>query len=193
MALNKNYGRASQNQIQYAPRSFKENGVLIVPRIDDDEAYLSRGWFKVVERKPEYDPEKYALKQIGWDEDAKAEEVFAIYELVEIQPTPIYVQVRRFSKLKLVEFCMENGIWQDLKSFLEETGYYDLFVMAMVFIENDKFFKRGLQAFKAHKVQEEGYDAQELQELINQALAYAFDAYETVEVKDDEQQMEEQQ
>ena len=193
MALNKNYGRASQNQIQYAPRSFKEDGILIVPRIDDNEAYLSRNWFKVVERKPEYDPEKYMLNQTGWDEDINSSEVFAIYELVEIQPAPVYMQVRRFSKLKLVEFCMEKGIWQDLKSFLEETGYYDLFVMAMVFLENDKFFKRGLQAFKAHKVQEEGCDAQELQELINQALAYAFDAYETVEVKNDEQQTEEQQ
>ena len=193
MALNKNYGRALQNQIQYAPRSFKENGILIVPRIDDDEAYLSRGWFKVVEHKPEYDPEKYMLNQTGWDEDTEAREVFAVYEPVEIQPAPIYVQVRRFSKLKLVEFCMEKGIWRELKAFLERLGYYDLFVMAMVFLENDKFFKRGLQAFKTHKVQEEGYDAQELQELINQALAYAFDAYETVEVEDDEQQVEEQQ
>ena len=190
MALNKNYGRASQNQIQYAPRSFKEDGVLIVPRVDDDGAYLSRGWFKVVECKPKYDPEKYALKQTGWDEDTEAREVFAVYELVEIQPAPVYMQVRRFSKLKLVEFCMEKGIWRELKAFLEGLGYYDLFVMAMVFLENDKFFKRGLQAFKAHKVQEEGYDAQELQELISQALAYAFDAYETVLIEQEENQQQ---
>lgn len=55
--------------------------------------------------------------------------------------------MRRFSKLKLVEFCMEQGIWQELKDFLEGAGYYDLFVMAVFFLENDKFFMRGLQAF----------------------------------------------
>ena len=84
MALNKNYGRASQNRIRYAPRSFRENGVLTVPRIDDDEAYLPRGWFKVVERRPEYDPEKYTLRQTGWAEDAGTREVFATYEIAEI-------------------------------------------------------------------------------------------------------------
>jgi len=50
---------------------------------------------------------------------------------------------------------MEQGIWDELKSFLEETGYYDLFVMAVFFLENDKFFMRGLQAFQQHKAQEE--------------------------------------
>lgn len=96
--------------------------------------------------------------------------------------------MRRFSKLKLVEFCMEQGIWKELKDFLEEAGYYDLFVMAVFFLENDKFFTRGLQAFQQHKAQEEGYDAQALQEMIDQALAYAFDSYETVPAEQEEAQ-----
>ena len=192
MALNKNYGRASQNQIQYAPRTFKENNIVVVPKIDDDQAYLSRNWFKVTERKPEYDPDNYKLQQTGWDEDAETHEVFATYETVEIQPAPRYIQVRRFSKLRLVEFCMEQGIWTDLKAFLESTGYYDLFVMAMVFLENDKFFKRGLLMYKVKKI-EDGADPNQIQKTINMALDFAFDSYETVEVKDNEQQMEEQQ
>ena len=101
------------------------------------------------------------------------------------------MQVRRFSKLKLVEFCMEKGIWRELKAFLEGTGYYDLFVMAMVFLENDRFFKRGLAAYKAKKT-EEGADAEELQATIDAALDFAFDAYETVEVEDGEGETEEQ-
>lgn len=39
--------------------------------------------------------------------------------------------------------------------------------MAVFFLENDKFFMRGLQAFQRHKVQEEGHDAQALQEMID--------------------------
>ena len=70
----------------------------------------------------------------------------AQYDVID-RLAPSTVQVRRFSKLKLVEFCMEQGIWDELKAFLEETGYYDLFVMAVFFLENDKFFMRGLQAF----------------------------------------------
>lgn len=101
-------------------------------------------------------------------------------------PAPTTMQVRRFSKLKLVEFCMEQGIWDELKSFLEETGYYDLFVMAVFFLENDKFFMRGLQAFQQHKAEEPDHDSAALQEMITQALAYAFDSYETVPVEQEQ-------
>ena len=36
MADNKRYGRAKSNAIEYAPRVFKEEGQVIVPREDDD-------------------------------------------------------------------------------------------------------------------------------------------------------------
>lgn len=56
---------------------------------------------------------------------------------------------------------MERGIWENLKSYIEKLGYYDLFVMAVVFLENDKFFKTGLQAYKDFKVLE-GVDPEEI-------------------------------
>lgn len=56
MALNKRYGKTKVNgDIEYAPRSFYENDSLYVPRVDDDEAYFDRGWYKVVNVKPAYD------------------------------------------------------------------------------------------------------------------------------------------
>lgn len=70
------------------------------------------------------------MKQVGWAEDGDDKEVFITWEIVELPPTPHYIQVRRFSKLRLVEFCMEHGIWESLKSYIIELGYYDLFVMA---------------------------------------------------------------
>ena len=70
------------------------------------------------------------MKQTGWAEDSDDKEVFITWEVVELPPTPHYIQVRRFSKLRLVEFCMARGIWTNLKSYIEKLGYYDLFVMA---------------------------------------------------------------
>ena len=129
------------------------------------------------------------MKQVGWAEDSDDKEVFITWEIVELPPTPHYIQVRRFSKLRLVEFCMEHGIWTDLKSYIEKLGYYDLFIMAMVFLENDKFFTAGLEAYKQLKISE-GMPEEEIQAIIDAALDYAFDAYEQVEV--DSQEAEEE-
>jgi hypothetical protein len=35
---------------------------------------------------------------------------------------------------------MEQGIWNDVKGFLEKIGYYDLFVMAQYFLDTDDYF-----------------------------------------------------
>ena len=183
---NRRYGKnTSGTAIEYAPRTFRENGAVIAPRIDDDKAYHSRGWFTILDVKPEYDQTTKMLSLVEWTRDDQLMTLTAQYDVID-RPAPSTVQVRRFSKLKLVEFCMEQGIWQELKDFLEETGYYDLFVMAVFFLENDKFFTRGLQAFQQHKAQEEGHDTKALQEMIDQALAYAFDSYETVPVEQEE-------
>lgn len=190
MADNRRYGRVQAGSIKYAPRVFNENGQIFVPREDDDQAYISRDWFKVVERKPEYDPTKYTLKQTGWAEDSDDKEVFITWEIVELPPTPHYIQVRKFSKLRLVEFCMVRGIWANLKSYIEKLGYYDLFVMAQIFLENDKFFMQGLDAYKQLKISE-GMDPEEIQALIDAALDAAFDGYEMVEAEEESEQVEE--
>ena len=185
---NRRYGKnTGGTAIEYAPRTFRENGAIIAPRLDDDEFYHNRGWFTIIDVKPEYDPATKMLSLAGWTRDDQLMTLTAQYDIID-RPAPSTIQVRRFSKLKLVEFCMEQGIWDELKTFLEGTGYYDLFVMAVFFLENDKFFMRGLQAFQQHKAQEEGHDAQALQEMIDQALAYAFDSYGTVPVEQEDSQ-----
>lgn len=188
--INRRYGKnTSGTTIEYAPRTFRENGAVIAPRIDDDEFYHSRGWFTILDIKPKYDPATKMLSLVGWTRDDQLMTLTAQYDIID-RPAPSTIQVRRFSKLKLVEFCMEKGIWQELKTFLEGTGYYDLFVMAVFFLENDKFFMQGLQAFRQHKAQDLEYDADALQKLIQQALAYAFDSYETVPVEQAEIQQQ---
>ena len=54
--LNKNYGDVTESgSIKYAPSKFVEGDRVFIPRVDDDEAYFARGWFKVINNKPEYD------------------------------------------------------------------------------------------------------------------------------------------
>ena len=191
MTKNKRYGKITQNNtIEYAPRVFKEDDVVVAPKIDDDNAYHSRGWYTVVDAKPSYDTASQHIQLSTWVENDIDMAISAVYQVIDNQPSQT-IQVRRFSKLKLVEFCIEQGIWNELKSFLEKTGYYDLFVMAVYFLENDKFFMMGLQAFQQNKAQEPGYDSTAFQHMIDLALQYAFDSYEVVQAEQEHQTEEE--
>ena len=47
------YARPIDNKnIEYAPKMFKENGSVIVPRSDDDYFFFQRGYYLVVDNKP---------------------------------------------------------------------------------------------------------------------------------------------
>lgn len=59
----------------------------------------------------------------------------AVYEVKDV--TVVHKDVAKYSKLKMVLFLTKQGIWSTVKQFLEQAGYYDLFVMAQYFLEND--------------------------------------------------------
>ena len=188
---NRNFGRSDgKGGIQYAPSVFNEDGQIIVPNPLDEEIYFARGWLKVVDVKPAVG-ENQRADLTGWTENLEAKTITAQYTVVDVPPPKKYIQVRRFSKLRLVEFCMEHAFWENLKSYMQKLGYYDLFLMAQVFLENDKFFKTGLQAYKDFKVSE-GADPEEIQAMIDTALDFAFDDYEMVEVDDEESEQAEE-
>jgi len=78
--VNKNYGNlTSGGSIQYAPREFRENGTLFVPRVDNDEAYFERGWYKVINVKPQYDPASEIVYIKNWSKDEELRTVTANY------------------------------------------------------------------------------------------------------------------
>ena len=175
--LNKNYGKlTSSNSIQYAPRSFRENDSLVVPRIDDDEAYFARGWFKVINNKPIYD----AVSQIAyikdWTKDTEAKTVTANY-VVAPRPEDTRKKAKKYSKLRMTLFCMQQNIWEKVKRFLEHIGYYDLFVMAQYFLDTDDYFQQGISMFKQQYIADGG-TAEEIDSLVQTMLNFAFDGYE---------------
>lgn len=102
---------------------------------------------------------------------------------------PRYKEVKRFSKLKITLFCMEQKIWKDVKEYLQKIGYYDLFVMAQYFLESDEYFIKGIESFK------EAYcdinnTKEELDDLVEAMYKFAEDGTEQVEVLEDEEPFE---
>lgn len=140
MVFNNNYGDLnSSGDIVYAPRSFLENGALFVPRIDDDEAYLARGWFKIVNTEPDYDVVTQTAYIKKWIKDAEAGTVTAEYEITA-RPEDPHKKAKKYSKLKMTMFLIEQRLWTDVKAYLEKIGYYDLFVMAQYFLDTDDYY-----------------------------------------------------
>ena len=180
--LNKNYGKlTSSNSIQYAPRSFRENDSLVVPRIDDDQAYLARGWYKVVNVKPQYDAVTQITYIKQWITNESEKTITAEY-VVNPRPIDTRKKAKKYSKLRMTLFCMEQGIWNDVKEFLEKIGYYDLFVMAQYFLDTDDYFQRGIAMFE-DAYADANRSKEEIESLVETMLNFAFDGYEQVEVK----------
>lgn len=177
---NKNYAKIVNGSIEYAPRKFLENNNLIVPKQTDDEFYFKRGYFKVVDNKPHYDNATQNISILKWNVDKSKHTITAVYIVNEneIQTK----QVRKFSKLKLTLFCIEQNIWKDVKEYLKKIGYYDLFVMAQYFLESDEYFIKGIESFKEARVDTE-VTSEMLDEMIKNMLDFAFDGYEYVEIK----------
>lgn len=55
---------------------------------------------------------------------------------------------RVFSKLKVVKAAMGLGVWEKVKAFLVERGYWDLFLVAQDFKGSDADFAAGREAVK---------------------------------------------
>lgn len=180
---NKNYAKLVDGNIEYAPRNFLENNNLIVPKQNDDMFYFSRGYFKVIDNEPYYDYETQNISILKWNVNKAKHTITSVYVVNEnvIQTK----QVRKFSKLKLTLFCIEQNIWKDVKEYLEKIRYYDLFVMAQYFLESDEYFIKGIESFKEAYC-DENNTKEELDKLVEAMFNFAFDGYEIVDISTSE-------
>ena len=177
--LNKNYGDLTESGgIKYAPRKFVEGDGMFIPRIDDDQAYFARGWFKVINNKPAYDVVSQMVYIKDWTKDTEAKTVTANY-VIESRPKDTRKKAKKYSKLRMTLFCMQHDIWEKVKGFLEHVGYYDLFVMAQYFLDTDDYFKQGISMFKQQYI-EDGGTSEEIDSLVETMLNFAFDGYEII-------------
>ena len=58
-------------------------------------------------------------------------------------------RVRVFSKLRIVVSLMEEGVWAQVKAYIETKGLYDLYLAAQDFREDDPNFAAGKGELKA--------------------------------------------
>ena len=154
------YGKLVEGEIVYAPASLDtENGKLMNPSA---ASYLAAGWKKVVEEPPE--PEEGMTVEVsGWTETETT--LVRTYKQIPIPPqpeaegggqggdtppAPAPVGKRIFSKLKLVAALKAADKWVLVKTWLEEKAYYDYYLAAQIFAEDNALFLEGKAAIQRY-------------------------------------------
>ena len=154
------YGKLVEGEIVYAPASLDtENGKLMNPSAASD---LAAGWKKVVEEPPE--PEEGMTVEVsGWTETETT--LVRTYKQIPIPPqpeaegggqggdtppAPAPVGKRIFSKLKLVAALKAADKWVLVKTWLEEKAYYDYYLAAQIFAEDNALFLEGKAAIQRY-------------------------------------------
>ena len=154
------YGKLVEGEIVYAPASLDtENGKLMNPSA---ASYLAAGWKKVVEEPPE--PEEGNTVEVsGWTETETT--LVRTYKQIPIPPqpeaegggqggdtppAPAPVGKRIFSKLKLVAALKAADKWVLVKTWLEEKAYYDYYLAAQIFAEDNALFLEGKAAIQRY-------------------------------------------
>ena len=73
---------------------------------------------------------------------------------------------RVFSKLKTVETLMKEGLWPQVKSYIEQSGLYDIYLAAQNFREDNDFFKEGLSTLQ----EQLGLSDEKVEEILNKCI-----------------------
>lgn len=111
--------------------------------------------------------------------DTENNVIKSVYNILE-SAKETTIEVKRYSKLKITLFCIEQGIWEQVKEFLTGIGYYDLFVMAQFFLETDEYFTKGLQMY-AESLIDEDTTEEDVNDLIETMKNFAHDGFVTMD------------
>ena len=159
--MNTKYGKLVDGLIVYAPNTLDtEDGKKMNPT---EASYLAAGWKKVVENPPAGDGTNVA-EVSGWTETETT--LVRTYKLVpkpaqpgagqgcvrdgDIPSAPAPVGKRIFSKLKLVAALKAADKWVLVKTWLEEKAYYDFYLAAQNFAEDNELFLEGKAAIQRY-------------------------------------------
>ena len=167
--MNTKYGRLSNGRFEYAPNALATaDGVKMNP---GEASYLAAVWKKVEDVPPAPD-EGCTVEPSGWTETDTA--LTRVYKQISMPapdtppgdgggdnpsggpgggdtpPAPPPVGKRIFSKLKLVAALKATDKWVLVKTWLEEKAYYDYYLAAQDFAEDNDLFIEGRNAIQGY-------------------------------------------
>ena len=178
------YGKLVGGEIEYAPASLDTgSGKLMNPT---EASYFAAGWKKVVEEPPA--PEEGMTVEVsGWTETETS--LTRTYKQVpkpaapeaegggqggtgggrdsDMPSAPAPVGKRIFSKLKLVAALKAADKWVLVKTWLEEKAYYDYYLAAQNFAEDNELFVEGRDAIKRYL----GMSDEQIEAILSQCVA----------------------
>ena len=120
MTINKRFGKLDNNNIfSYAPMNIKVNsGSITNP---PDEIYLSKGWYIVIDVRPDAEPGCFVKFERYIKDDVNKTITFEYSQQIE----PIVRQIFVYSKLKLESILFKMNKLELFDRFLDETMIYN--------------------------------------------------------------------
>ena len=142
--MNSNYGKLIGGEVEYAPAKITKDYGTVVSN-PSPETYLAYGWKRIVDEPPAAEP-GHTVESSGWDETADS--IVRIYKQVPDETPP--EKPRVFSKLKLVTALKAADKWVLVKTWIEEKGYWDYYLAAQNFREDNEMFAGAVAAIKEY-------------------------------------------
>ena len=177
--MNTNYGKLVDGQIVYAPPTLDtEDGKKMNPT---EASYLAAGWKRVTDEPPAPE-EGCTVEPSTWTETDTT--LVRVYKQVpmpapqsqdgagggrdsDMPSAPAPVGKRIFSKLKLVAALKAADKWVLVKTWLEEKAYYDFYLAAQNFAEDNELFVEGRDAIKRYL----GMSDEQIEAILSQCVA----------------------
>ena len=177
--MNTKYGKLVDGEVVYAPPTLDtEDGKKMNPT---EASYLAAGWKRVTDEPPAPE-EGCTVEPSTWTETDTA--LVRVYKQVpmpapqsqdgagggrdsDMPSAPAPVGKRIFSKLKLVAALKAADKWVLVKTWLEEKSYYDFYLAAQNFAEDNELFVEGRDAIKRYL----GMSDEQIEAILSQCVA----------------------
>ena len=177
--MNTKYGKLVDGEVVYAPPTLDtEDGKKMNPT---EASYLAAGWKRVTDEPPAPE-EGCTVEPSTWTETDTT--LVRVYKQVpmpapqsqdgagggrdsDMPSAPAPVGKRIFSKLKLVAALKAADKWVLVKTWLEEKAYYDYYLAAQNFAEDNALFVEGRNAIKNYL----GMTDEQIEAILSQCIA----------------------
>ena len=177
--MNTKYGKLVDGEVVYAPPTLDtEDGKKMNPT---EASYLAAGWKRVTDEPPAPE-EGCTVEPSTWTETDTT--LVRVYKQVpmpapqsqdgagggmdsDMPSAPAPVGKRIFSKLKLVAALKAADKWVLVKTWLEEKAYYDFYLAAQNFAEDNELFVEGRDAIKRYL----GMSDEQIEAILSQCVA----------------------